>query len=294
VGVGGDGVGALEAAKERPQPRRDRRHRAVGAVGVEPEALPGTELGELVERIDGARVHRAGVAHDDRRLQSRAPVVGDRLLQQVDADAEAVVGRDLPELLPADAEQVDRLVDAVVDLFRDVHHERLGSPEAGLAHVGRHGAPRGRERREVRHRAARGEDALGAVRKAEDRREPLQDLLLDVDRGVVAAPAIAVHRRREVVGDDAERVGGRVDEGEEARVRVAEGVVQDPLAHRPQHLVGRLPGLRQRLVESQSTVADLTEHGPRGEARAVLRDQLGRPDAELSHFFRVEIELQHA
>ena len=29
-------------------------------------------------------------------LQAGAPVVGDRLLQQVDADAEAVVGRDLP------------------------------------------------------------------------------------------------------------------------------------------------------------------------------------------------------
>jgi hypothetical protein len=38
----------------------------------------------------------------------------------------------------------------------------------------------------------------------------------------------------------------------------------------------------------------LPNTGPRREARAVLRDELGRADAELSHLFRVEIELQHA
>ena len=37
--------------------------------------------------------------------------------------AEPVVGRDLPQLLPADAEQVDGLVDAVVDLVRHVDDE---------------------------------------------------------------------------------------------------------------------------------------------------------------------------
>jgi hypothetical protein len=73
----------------------------------------------------------------------RAPVVGDRLLQQVDADAEAVVGRDLPELLPADAEQVDRLV----MLWTSETYTTSGSVLAKPASdVGRHGVP-ARERR---------------------------------------------------------------------------------------------------------------------------------------------------
>ena len=294
VRVGRDGVGPLEALEQRLELRRDRGQRPVGPVHVEPEALGGAQVGQLVERVDGAGVHGAGVAHDDRGLPAGLPVVGDRPLQQVHADAEAVVGRDLPQLLPADAEEVHGLVHAVVDLVRHVDDQRRRSREAVLAHAWGLGAPGRREGGEVRHRAARGEQALRRLRQAEDLGEPGDDAPLHVDGRVVSAPAVAVHRRGEVVGRGADGVGGGVDEGEEARVRVAEGVGEDAVAHGVEHRLERLAVLGQRLVEEGRGVAHLAEDRPLQEAGAVVGHEVGRPVAQAAHRLGVEIEVVHA
>ena len=294
MGVGGDGVGPLQAPEKRLQPRRDRGQGPVGPVHVEPEALPRAQVGELVEGIDGAGVDGAGVADHDRRLPPRPPVLGDRALQQVHADPEPVVGRDLPQLLPADAQEVHRLVDAVVDLVGDVDDERRCPRKAVLAHArGLRATGRG-EGGEVRHRSARGQEALGGRGQAEDLGEPGDDAPLDVDGRVVAAPAVAVHGRGEVVGHGADRVGGRVDEGEEARVRVPEGVGEDAVADGVEDRLEGQALLGQRLVEEGRGVAHLAEDRLLQQARAVVGHEVGRPVAEPAHRLGVEIEVVHA
>ena len=165
-----------------------------------------------------------------------------------------VVGRDLAQLVRADAEQVHGLVHARVHLVRGVDGEAraVRAGEAVLAHVARrHRAARGGERGEVRHGAARDEDALGLRRVAEHRGDPAHDAVLDVDRGVVSAPAVGVHPRGEEVRDDADRVGGRVDEAVEAGVRVAHRVGQDVLAREGENLLEGLALFGHGLVEER-------------------------------------------
>ena len=225
---------------------------------MEPEGLCGAEVGQLVERVDRACVHGAGVADDDRRPKARPPVCGDGLLQQVDTDAEAVVRRDLPQLPPADAEEIDGLVHAVVDLVGDVDDERRGAREAVLPHAGGHRARA--VARAVKFAIEPPEvKRPSAVAGRPDLGEPRDDAPLHVDRRVVSAPAVAVHRRGEVVGRRADRVGRGVDEREEARVRVAEGPREDPLAHGVEHRLDRLAVLGQRLLEESRRVAHLAE-----------------------------------
>ncbi len=295
VGIGGDGVGAVHAREKRPEPRREHGQASIGPVGVEPEALAPAEIGDLAQGIDAARVHRARVAHDDRRVQARLPVRGHGLAQEVHADAERIVGRDLAELAQADAEQVHRLVHAIVDLIGGVDdHARQGA-QALLAHVARgfRAARRG-QGREVRHGSARGQDALGALWETEDLRQPPHDQRLHVDRGVVAAPAVGIHGRGEIVGHGAQGIGGGVDEGEEPRVGVAEGVGQDPLAHEGQHVVGGATVAGQWLFEERRLGADLAEHRAVEQARAMLGHRVRSAIAEPPDFVGGEVELVHA
>ena len=63
-------VGALDAGEEVRL--REAGGRAVGAVDVEPQALAVGEVGEVVERVDGAGARRAGGA-DDARTGSGRP-----------------------------------------------------------------------------------------------------------------------------------------------------------------------------------------------------------------------------
>ena len=61
-----DRVGALDAVDEMLRPRRQRGEQPEGAVHVEPGAVPFGQVGHLVERVEVARVHLAGVGDHDR------------------------------------------------------------------------------------------------------------------------------------------------------------------------------------------------------------------------------------
>ena len=87
---------------------------------MEPQRLAGAEIGDRVQRVDGPGVDRAGIADDDRGKESRCPIGSDRPFEHVHPDPEAAVGRDLPELVRADAEQVHGLVDAGMHLVGGV------------------------------------------------------------------------------------------------------------------------------------------------------------------------------
>ena len=84
------------------------------------------------------------------------------------------------------------------------------------------------------------------AREAHELAQPAHHAVLDVDRGVVAAPAVRVHGRGEVVGHDAQGVRGGVDEAEEARVRVAHRARHHVGAHEGEDLVRGTAGLGQR------------------------------------------------
>ena len=164
---------------------------------------------DLFQRIDRSRVDGAGVADDDRRREALPAVRLDGVREQVHPHAEALVRLDLSKLPHADPEQVHGLVHAVMDLVGGV--DRQSRPpfarETFLAHVSRgHGAARRRERREIRHRAARDQDPLRRFRIAQQLRQPAHHAVLDVDRGVIASPAIRVHGGGHVVGRDADGV----------------------------------------------------------------------------------------
>ena len=200
---------------------------------MKPERLAAAQLREGVQRVDRSGVDRPGGADDDRGGKARRPVLRDRALEEIQADPESLVGLDLAQVPGADPEQVDGLVDAVVDLVGRVDDQLRTalSAEPVLADVaGRHRATRRGESGEVRHRAARDEDSLCARRETQQRREPANDLVFDVDRGVVAPPAIRIERGRQVVRGRPDRIGGRVDEPEKAGVRVSERVRKHVLA----------------------------------------------------------------
>ena len=92
---------------------------------------------------------------------------------------------------------------------------------------------------------------------------------LDVDPGVVSAPAVRVHGRSHVVRQRSHRIGRGIDEAEEAGMRVAERPREDLLADEGDQLVGGHAGLGERLVEEGGGLADLAEHRARAEAFAV-------------------------
>ena len=279
VRVGGDGVGPLHARKERPQRGHDRRQGAVGAVDVVPHLLARAHVGELRERIDRAGVDGAGVAHQDRGKQAVAPVGGDRLLEEIQPDAEGLVGRNLSELPRPDSQQVRGLVDAGVDLVRGVDGQprAVRSGQSVLPDVaGRLRPPRHGESGEVRHGPARDEDALGRRRKPEHLGEPPDDATFDVRRGVIAAPAVRVHAGSQEVREDADGIRRRVDEAVEARMGVAHRIGHDVLAHEREDLLEGLAFLGQWLVEEGCPVADLPEDGPRIEALAMRGDRVRR------------------
>ena len=115
-------------------------------------------------------------------------------------------------------------------------------------------------------------------------REPADDLVLDVNGGVVTAPAIRVHRGGEVVGVDADRVRRCVDESEKTRVRVAHRERHHVLAHEVEDLLERPALLGQRAGEEGSVRSDLSENGPLEKLLAVLGDSVGGEPAEPADF----------
>ena len=129
----------------------------------------------------------------------------------------------------------------------------------------------------------------GAQRRQSEKRLRKIRLGLHVDGCVVAAPAVRVHGRGQVVGHGPHGVRGGVDEAEEARVRVAHRPRHHVLAHEGEDLLERAALLRQRLVEERGVSADLAEHRMRQEVAAVEQ----RRSEQITRFGVVRRFLQH-
>jgi hypothetical protein len=81
------------------------------------------DLGEAFERVDGAGVRGAALRRDAERGQIPSEVGGDRGLQRLGCEPEAVVARQHAHLLGPEAEDPGRAGDRGVRLVGDVEDE---------------------------------------------------------------------------------------------------------------------------------------------------------------------------
>ena len=101
--------------------------------------------------------------------------------------------------------------------------------------------------------------------------------LLDVHRGVVAAPAVGVHPRGEEVRQDADRVRGRVDEAVEAGMGVAHREGEDVLAGEGEDLLEGRPSSGSGSSKSAARDPTLPKTGRDEQTLAVRRRPRPRP-----------------
>ena len=174
VCVDGHGVGALDAPQALTAPGGQGEEPAVRGVDVEPGAGIGCDVGQAVERVDAAGVRTARGGDDEERRSARGRVGLDRLRQLVRVTSPLGVGRDRPDRLRRDADQPRRLDHRVMHPLRGVHR-----PAGRITGVG----TRRDERRLVRERPARQQDATRGWRQAEEVRHPTEHALLHRDHG---------------------------------------------------------------------------------------------------------------
>ena len=194
--IEGDRVGAFGSRHHLAAPLGQEKESAVGAVHVEPEPLPGGDVRERGEVVHRAGVDAAGVADDEERLEAGRPVGRDRARQLLHADPEEIVRRDLPDVPLRKSREHRGLLDGVVELVRGVDRPREEV-------LGQSLAPRCDDRREVRERPSRRQDAARRFGIAGDPAEPGHDVRLDLRqarRGGEDAD-VAVRRSRDQVGD---------------------------------------------------------------------------------------------
>ena len=99
---------------ERLDPGTLSRHEhpaPISRVDVKPHVLPIGDRSELAQWIDGAGVRRSCDPDEAHRLSPGVLVLGDRGFERIEPEAERVIGRKHPKLLPATADCVDSLVD---------------------------------------------------------------------------------------------------------------------------------------------------------------------------------------
>lgn len=94
MGVQREGVGALHPRVARRLLRREDPERAVRAIDVQPQALALADIGDLGERIDGARAGGARARRDAERQIAGPPVGGDRFGERADVHPECIVDAD--------------------------------------------------------------------------------------------------------------------------------------------------------------------------------------------------------
>ena len=229
--------------------------------------------------VDGPVFTVPAVPHD-RGQQARAPVCGHRACN-ARKGPELAVGRQLCAGTGCRCRAGPRRGPRRRDWSR---RRRPASsarrrPRRPRARSRRHGAPRRGQAREVGHDPPDTRSFGGG--RGPHLGQPADHAVLDVDGGVVAAPAVGVHGRGHVVGDGAQGIRGGVDEAEEPRVRVAEGEGEDVLAHECDQLLRGPSLLGQRLVEEPRAVAYLAEDRPLEQPLAVrghrVRGQPAQP-----------------
>ena len=286
VGVGGPGVGLLDAGDQVRTAGGRRGPEPEGAVHVHPG--PGL-LGErdgLREQVAGAGVHVAGLEADDRRPVRLLP---EHLLQVGQVDRAVVVGQHRHQRRRAEAEQPQRAVDGGVPLGAgdDPDPRRPDQPVRldVVARLLQHPVPAAGDAHGVGRLGAGDEPHRGATRKPEQvlhpaARGPFGRLGSRRQHGVegVLVPPDGEQVRR--------RGGGRGAADHEAEVARADRADQVSLRGREQlvdHLVRRRRVLGERQVERGPRVlaGRRTGDGPVAGRGPVLGGDTGDPDEQV-------------
>src|SRR5207245_6025159 len=92
---------ALDTLREMRGPGRSASEEPERAVDVQPRVIAVGQIGERVDGIEVARVHLAGVAHDDR---GRAAELAQRALERDKIDAADIVAREAAHEPPPGAQ----------------------------------------------------------------------------------------------------------------------------------------------------------------------------------------------
>ena len=289
VRVDRERVDAVEAREQRGARRRGRRGRAVGAVDVQPDAVPGADVGKRAERIDGTGARRARDADHGDRGDACREIGLDRTCELVGTDAKALVTADGPQRTPPESEQVACAGDRVVRLLGGIDGGRAGR-DTVLARGGKRVLPRACQAGHVGERAA-AREVTARRREADQLGQPAPRHVLDHRGQAGAAAEVGIERGCEHRRGDARLEAGAIDERERARMRVRvrarQHLAGDVLDRRLEtlagawhrHAIGRALLVGQRAGRGQ--VADVAAEG--GGTLARQRDRarglLGRAEA---------------
>ena len=224
VRVDRDRVGELDASKERFGRRDAGSRQAVGTVDVQPDPPLPADVGERVDRVDGAGERRAGGGDDRHRHDARREVGVDRPCDRLGPKAAALVDREPANVVRPDPEQLGRADDGVVHLLGAVDRERAAG-DAGLARAGKRAFAGCGERGEVRNRPATRERAR-LRRIADELARPAHRLQLDLRGGAGPDGEVGVVAGGERIGDHADLEARRADESEVARPRLGDALVE--------------------------------------------------------------------
>ena len=279
--VEGDAVGPLQTFEQGLERVGERGEGAEGAVDMKPDLLLARDIGQRIEIVDRARIHRPGRADDEERLQSGGAIGGDGVGEILDAHPAAFVGRDEPQVPGAEARELHRLTNAIVHVARGIGDERrLQRAKTVEPHilVLRCAVTGDQEPQKIRHGGAGDENPRGVVGKAEGLRHPSADLALDVERDVIASAAIGVEAGGEHLGHHASRTSRTLNPAHEHRV---------PVAHREGHDValkflsgtGELLALARLRAAKECTrlVARRTPYRPLAKVANIVDHRVERP-----------------
>ena len=176
-------IAAVDAARVMTQGRARGCPQAERAVDVQPRPMTTCDVRDLVDRIEGARVHVAGLRADDRR----AVAARERRRERVALHPALIVSGNPLDLPRSDPQQAQRSDDRHVHFVTDDHAEMWCALQSIGLHVttdaAQHFVTGGGERREVRHVAAGDEPDARACRQSQQLEQPRAGDFLDNGSG---------------------------------------------------------------------------------------------------------------
>ena len=196
--------------------------------------LLATDARDIAERVDRSRVGAARRAHDGKRDEARAPILGNGPLERRGIHAPGAIAGDGVHMVARNPDDVQPLGDRAVRLLRHIGHAAAPLP------ICQHGVARGRERGEIGHRATRDEQAAcGLGGKTRLAHEPGEQRVLGHAscRVVGKAARVAVVSCGDDVSKPRDGSGGAGDEAEEARMVGVVAVADDVVLHLAHHVV---------------------------------------------------------
>ena len=230
---------------------------------------PEAEVGQLLERVAGARAGGARRRHD---AEGRA-ALSHRRSHVVGVQAMVLArGHDhVPH-----AEQAQRPGDRRVALRRDVDHRVARRPLAG-----------GGERDQARHRAAAHEHAVAALGQPAQLAQPVEHHELHRGRAGAAGPRAGEHveARGGGVGEHRDEVARAADAGEEPRVVGVLDERQRLVEQRVERRVRVARLLRRRAAERRAQLGRVADPDRRkvADALEMLNDAVDQAVAEAAH-----------